>query len=96
MENQPNAGSKAFRVGRQTPSREIGGIVSETAGALKSFGAQRLESAEAALSQAQAAVAGNAKKYAGMTHDYVHANPWKALGVVAAAGLLIGMLLARR
>lgn len=30
------------------------------------------------------------------TDEYVHENPWKAVGVGAAAGLLIGMLIARR
>ena len=30
------------------------------------------------------------------TDEYVHEHPWKAVGVGAAAGLLIGMLIARR
>lgn len=43
---------------------------------------------EAAMHQAKAAAAkGNA---------YVHENPWAAIGIAAGAGLLIGMLLARR
>ena len=36
------------------------------------------------------------RRYAKKTDRYVHANPWKLLGVVAAAGVLIGALLARR
>ena len=96
MENQLNAGTKAIQGSREKLSKEIGGIVNETTDLLKHFGTQKLESAEAALSQAQTAVTDGAKKYAGMTHEYVHANPWKSLGVAAAAGLLIGILLARR
>jgi ElaB/YqjD/DUF883 family membrane-anchored ribosome-binding protein len=34
-----------------------------------------------------------------LEHDargYVHDNPWQALGIAAAAGLVVGVLLARR
>lgn len=37
-----------------------------------------------------------AKQYANAADEYVRANPWTALGVAGAAGLLIGVLLARR
>jgi ElaB/YqjD/DUF883 family membrane-anchored ribosome-binding protein len=36
-------------------------------------------------------------RYAARAADaYVHENPWKSLGVVAAAGIVVGMLLSRR
>jgi ElaB/YqjD/DUF883 family membrane-anchored ribosome-binding protein len=31
-----------------------------------------------------------------MTDEYVHDNPWNAIGVSAALGLIAGMLIARR
>jgi ElaB/YqjD/DUF883 family membrane-anchored ribosome-binding protein len=31
-----------------------------------------------------------------VTDEYVHENPWKAIGVTAALGLIVGMLIARR
>jgi ElaB/YqjD/DUF883 family membrane-anchored ribosome-binding protein len=31
-----------------------------------------------------------------VTDDYVHENPWRSIGIGAAAGLLIGFLAARR
>jgi ElaB/YqjD/DUF883 family membrane-anchored ribosome-binding protein len=31
-----------------------------------------------------------------VTDEYVHANPWKALGIAAAAGVLVGILMSRR
>jgi ElaB/YqjD/DUF883 family membrane-anchored ribosome-binding protein len=33
---------------------------------------------------------------AGQANDYVHGNPWTAIGVAVAAGMLIGFLAARR
>jgi ElaB/YqjD/DUF883 family membrane-anchored ribosome-binding protein len=30
------------------------------------------------------------------TAHYVHAHPWKAIGVAAGIGLLVGMLIGRR
>jgi ElaB/YqjD/DUF883 family membrane-anchored ribosome-binding protein len=41
-------------------------------------------------------VTDGAKQTAGITDGYVRANPWTALGGAAAAGLLVGILLARR
>ena len=36
-------------------------------------------------------------KDAGKAADaYVHENPWKAVGIAAGAGLIIGMLISRR
>lgn len=50
---------------------------------------QRLTSAEEiALDKAKAAAA--------VTDEYVHENPWKAIGIGAAVGVVIGMLIARR
>lgn len=86
----------SFRGSREKLSKEIGGMVSEASDLLKNFSEENLESARATLSKAQSAITDGAKQYADMTDEYVHANPWKTLGVAAAAGLLIGILLARR
>jgi ElaB protein len=37
-----------------------------------------------------------AKKAAYRADDYVHEKPWQGIGVGAAAGLILGLLLARR
>jgi ElaB/YqjD/DUF883 family membrane-anchored ribosome-binding protein len=63
---------------------------------LKDYSTEKFDTARASLAQAHAAVTDGAKRYARVTDGYVHENPWIALGVVAAAGLLIGALLARR
>ena len=41
-------------------------------------------------------IAKRAKKGAVATDDFVHEQPWKAIGAGAAIGLLIGFALARR
>ncbi|MFZ5522274.1 MAG: DUF883 family protein [Pseudomonadota bacterium] len=55
-----------------------------------------LATARANLSDAQAAVVDKAKAAGRATDDYVHENPWKAVGVAAGVGLLVGLLIGRR
>lgn len=55
-----------------------------------------LDSAKAKLSEYQASAAQAGRKYAEQTDKYVHDNPWKAVGVGAALGAVIGFLVARR
>ncbi len=37
-----------------------------------------------------------AKETARATDDYVHENPWKAVGVAAGVGIILGMLIGRK
>jgi ElaB/YqjD/DUF883 family membrane-anchored ribosome-binding protein len=48
------------------------------------------------VSDAQAAAAGTWNRAASATDGYVHENPWKVIGVVAAVGLLVALLLPRK
>lgn len=41
-------------------------------------------------------VAHRARKVASDTNEYVHEQPWKAIGASAVIGLLLGVVLARR
>jgi len=91
-----HAGGRNLQSGTEKFGREIGGIVNDAADLMKDYGVQQLDSARATLAQAQAAVSDSAKRYARITDGYVHENPWMALGIAGAAGLLIGALLARR
>jgi len=50
--------------------------------------------AQLARVQAQAVARGGQVK--ADADAYVHANPWKAIGVVGLAGLIVGALIARR
>ena len=48
------------------------------------------------LLKATASAAGDRVSAARATDDYVHANPWRSVGIAAGAGLVIGMLISRR
>jgi ElaB/YqjD/DUF883 family membrane-anchored ribosome-binding protein len=55
-----------------------------------------LSGAKADLIRIEETVIARTKEAAKATDEYVTENPWKAVGVGAAAGILIGMLIARR
>ncbi|HEY0060590.1 MAG TPA: DUF883 family protein [Telluria sp.] len=55
-----------------------------------------LSSAKADLIRLEQTVVAKTKEAAKATDEYVHENPWKAVGIGAAAGLVIGMLIARK
>jgi ElaB/YqjD/DUF883 family membrane-anchored ribosome-binding protein len=48
------------------------------------------------LSSLDSSVRSGARQAADFTDGYVHENPWRAIGVGAAIGLLIGYLVSRR
>lgn len=55
-----------------------------------------LRQARTRLSELDDDLRDQARRAAGATEDYVHENPWSSLGMAAAAGLFIGVLLGRR
>jgi len=57
---------------------------------------EKLRRAKATLADASQPVFNRAKETAAVTDDYVHGNPWTAVGVAIAAGVLIGFLAAKR
>lgn len=57
---------------------------------------ESLASAKASLADAQAAVMERTRAVARATDDYVHDNPWTAIGVAGGIGLLLGLLIGRR
>ncbi len=57
---------------------------------------QQLDSARQMLGQLQTSVQDGAKVAVDTTDAYVRSNPWRAVGVSAALGALIGFLAARR
>ena len=54
-----------------------------------------LAAAKEHLAVAQKHVAAKTKQAARATDEYVHENPWKAVGIAAGAGLIVGMLISR-
>jgi ElaB/YqjD/DUF883 family membrane-anchored ribosome-binding protein len=57
---------------------------------------ERLDDAKERLLDAQHEAMRRAKAAATATDDYVHDNPWQAIGVAAAIGLALGVLIGRR
>lgn len=55
-----------------------------------------LREAKLRLTSAEEIALKKAKAAAQATDQYVHENPWKAIGIGAAVGVVIGMLIARR
>jgi ElaB/YqjD/DUF883 family membrane-anchored ribosome-binding protein len=48
------------------------------------------------LSAAETALIERTRLVAKATDQYVQENPWKAIGISACAGVIVGMLVARR
>lgn len=57
---------------------------------------QRIAAAKVSVEEMSETIANRARKTAETTNTYVHEQPWTAVGAGAAAGLLVGYLLARR
>jgi ElaB/YqjD/DUF883 family membrane-anchored ribosome-binding protein len=55
-----------------------------------------MHQAKVKLAEAEAVLRERAAQAARYTDEYVHDNPWHAIGVAAGIGLLLGILLARR
>jgi ElaB/YqjD/DUF883 family membrane-anchored ribosome-binding protein len=95
MEGEMNrpAGSDTMQ-GRQP--RDMSGVVNEASEVLKDYGSRKLEDAKQTWSHAQTAMTDGYHQAMDVTDQYVHANPWRAIGIAAAAGMLLGLMLARR
>lgn len=57
---------------------------------------RHLAVAKAKLEDAEEALIAKAKQAGRAADDYVHENPWSAVGIGAGVGFLIGLLVGRR
>jgi len=57
---------------------------------------EKLRRAKATLAETSQPVFDRTRETAAVADDYVRANPWTAVGVAVAAGVLIGFLAAKR
>jgi ElaB/YqjD/DUF883 family membrane-anchored ribosome-binding protein len=57
---------------------------------------ENLRQARYRLADAEAAIRERTREVAKATDHYVHEHPWKAIGVAAGIGLVIGLLIGRR
>ncbi len=100
MHTSTNESSKSQLIG------EFNAVVSETehllksvataggekAGALRASVEQSLMAAKEKLQQIQHAASEKTQAAAKATDEYVHDNPWKAIGVVAGVSAVIGVV----
>jgi ElaB/YqjD/DUF883 family membrane-anchored ribosome-binding protein len=52
--------------------------------------------AKVKLAETEGVLLDRTRQAARLTDDYVHDNPWQAVGIAAGVGLLVGMLIGRR
>jgi ElaB/YqjD/DUF883 family membrane-anchored ribosome-binding protein len=64
--------------------------------AIRSKALDTLNNAKESLSSVEGTLTEKAKVVAEQTDEFVHRNPWEAIGVAAGLGLLIGLLIRRR
>lgn len=76
--------------------REATSNTGDKAEELRNKGLMLLDAAMEKAQEAQAAALETGKEVAQTTDEFVHNNPWKAVAISTAVGVLIGMLLARK
>ena len=75
--------------------RATAGVAGEKASVARERIQENLAAAKARLANAEEALVAKTKEAARATDEYVHDNPWKAVGVGAAVGVIVGMLIGR-
>lgn len=75
--------------------RATAGQAGEKVAAARERIQENLVAAKVRLAAAEEAVAAKAKEAAKATDEYVHENPWKAVGIGVGVGLIVGMLISR-
>lgn len=68
---------------------------SETIGNLRNKALESIAGAKEKISSLEGDLADRAKVVAVGADDFVHRNPWEAIGVAAGLGLLIGLFIRR-
>jgi ElaB/YqjD/DUF883 family membrane-anchored ribosome-binding protein len=76
--------------------RETANLGGEELHAVRARAEESLRVVKARIATEQAAFIARTQELAGAADDYVHANPWAAIGFAAGAGLAVGLLSGRR
>jgi ElaB/YqjD/DUF883 family membrane-anchored ribosome-binding protein len=75
--------------------RATAGVAGEKVSAARERIQENLAVAKARLAEAEEAFVAKTKEAARETDEYVHDNPLKAVGIGAAVGVIVGMLIGR-
>jgi ElaB/YqjD/DUF883 family membrane-anchored ribosome-binding protein len=73
-----------------------GGSSGEKLTELKGQAEANLMKAKATLGEMERRAARKTRRIAADSDDYVHENPWTAIGIAATIGLLLGVLIGRK
>jgi ElaB/YqjD/DUF883 family membrane-anchored ribosome-binding protein len=76
--------------------RATAGQAGEKVTAARARAEESIDAAKARIAQAGYAAASQTREAAKATDEYVHDNPWTAIGVAAAVGVVIGVLLTKK
>lgn len=76
--------------------RQTANVAGEKAGELRERIQERLRDAKIRIADAEAVLVDRTKAAARATDDFVQENPWKAVGIAAGIGLLLGVIIGRR
>ena len=72
------------------------GQVGEKATELRGKLQEKLKDAKRHVAEAEKLIVDKTKEAAKATDHFVHEHPWKAVGIAAGVGLIIGLLISRR
>jgi ElaB/YqjD/DUF883 family membrane-anchored ribosome-binding protein len=70
--------------------------VGEKSQEIRAKAAESLRAAKASVEELENLVVENSKFAVASTNQYVHKNPWQAIGMAAGAGLVLGWILSRK
>ena len=76
--------------------RATAGVAGEKMVDLRERIGERLRDAKLRIAEAESALIDRTKAAARATDDYVNDNPWRAVGIAAGVGLLLGIIIGRR
>jgi len=76
--------------------RATAGVAGEKVGELRERIIDRLRDAKVRIADAEEMLVDRTKAAARATDDYVNDNPWRAVGIAAGIGLLLGIIIGRR
>ena len=76
--------------------RATAGVAGEKVGELRERIIDRLRDAKVRIADAEEMLVDRTKAAACATDDYVNDNPWRAVGIAAGIGLLVGIIIGRR
>jgi len=110
MNNELNSGENLVDAAKDRLVSDLNMVLVDTSDLLKHMGASsnhelaaarkklaaRLDEVQTRVAAASASLGDKTREAMNVSDGYVRENPWKALGVVAAGGILFGFLLNRR